>query len=619
MDTSVIRGKSLFFTLCQEKRGGCSIPYSGDLLSFFFDDQVPRLLSRPADFLSCILEEDRCRIRKSLTNALKSKSSFQGCFELSSRGENLIVELILSPRAGDRFSLSWDGFLRELPGQKEENKTEERESLFRRYVESAPDGIFLADSNGLFIDANPAACRITGYSRSELLGMPLSSLTYHEDRELTKESFLRVKTEGRTSNMCRFIKKDGTVRHWVVEAVSLEDGTFLGFNRDITEQRKLEDQLIQMEKMDAIGQLAGGVAHDFNNQIAVIMGYSEMLMNQLSDRKCLKFAKNILAAAHRSDDLTRKLLAFSRKELSVRKNINMNRIVGEVADILTHSFDRKISIRLDLKAKRPFVSGDPSQIQNVLMNLALNARDAMPNGGTLILSTRNIPLDEAFCRRISYRVDPGEFVELVVSDTGVGMDSHTVSHIFEPFYTTKDARKGTGMGLASVYGTVTNHKAVIDVESSPGEGTSFRLFFPCGEKSIDDAPAKLITQSVRGSATVMLVDDEEMIRGIGRDILEDLGYRVVSFERGPEALDYLKSEGGIDLVILDMIMPEMSGKEVFRSIKEIDNSIPVILSSGFSLTGEMRRLIDEGAKAYINKPYKLELFASIVSKALESV
>lgn len=492
-----------------------------------------------------------------------------------------------------------------------------REALFRRYIESAPDGIFLADKDGFFIDINGAACRITGYTKEELLGMPLASLTYPEDRELTRESFERVKTEGRTTNMCRFIKKDGTVRHWVIEAIKLDDGSFLGFNRDVTEQRKLEEQILQMEKMDAIGQLAGGIAHDFNNQIAVIMGYSEMLVSRIQDPKLLKFARNILASAHRSDDLTRKLLAFSHKGLYERKNININKTIGEAVDILIHSVDRKITIKLDLKAKHPFITGDPSQIQNAIMNLAINARDAMPSGGILKFSTRNIILYEDFCRKLSYRVDPGDFVEIIVSDTGVGMDNQTLNHIFEPFFTTKEVGKGTGMGLASVYGTVTNHKAVIEVESEPGEGSQFRLFFPCGEK-VQYPSVKSDPEAVRGNASIMLIDDEDMIRAVAQEILQELGYGVISFGSGTEALEYLKKNGNVDLVILDMIMPVMSGKEVFRNIMEIDSSIPVILSSGYSLSGDIQQLLDEGASAFINKPFHVDSFASVVGEVLKA-
>ncbi|MBN2656542.1 MAG: PAS domain S-box protein [Spirochaetales bacterium] len=490
------------------------------------------------------------------------------------------------------------------------------EARFRRYVESAPDGIFRADDKGFFIDVNQAACRITGYEKEELLGMPLSFLTHPDDRESTRESFKRVKSEGRTSNTCRFTRKDGTVRHWVIEAVRMDDGTFLGFNRDVTEQRKLEEQIIQMEKMDAIGQLAGGIAHDFNNQIAVIMGYSEMLVSRLEDPKHLKFAKSILASAHRSDDLTRKLLAFSHKGLYERKSININRTIGEAADILTHSFDRKISIKMDLKAKHPFISGDPSQMQNAIMNLALNARDAMPSGGTLLFATRNISLDKEFCRKLSHRVEPGQFVEITVSDTGTGMDSQTMSRIFEPFFTTKEMGKGTGMGLAGVYGTVTNHRAVIEVESEPGEGTVFRLSFPCGEKVIHE-PAKGSRAPVHGNASVMLIDDEDMLREVVREILEHHGYTVFSFSCGRDALDHLKNFGNIDVVILDMIMPVMGGKEVFRNIREIDNSIPVVLSSGYSLSGEIQQLLEEGAQAFLSKPFNLESLTSVISDVIK--
>jgi PAS domain S-box-containing protein len=611
-----------FFTLRRDRNGVFSLPYSGDLFSLFPGEKEIPFLKNPQSFYSLLQDSDRERVRSSLQKDLESGYSYENRFRLNRGREWVLGELILTRRVDEGPDWFWDGFFRilstERTGQElAEQALADSEALFRRYVESSPDGIFLADAQGRFLDVNEAACRITGYSREELIDMPLASLTYQDDLESTRVSFERVKSEGRTRNQCRFVRKNGQVCHWTTEAVKLDDGTFLGFNRDVTDQKKLEEQIVQMEKMEAIGQLAGGIAHDFNNQIAVIMGYSEMLVSRLDDPKLKRFAGNILSSARNSNDLTRKLLAFSRKGLEERRDLDIHHIIEEAADILSHTLDRKVTIEKDLKSEEPIVSGDSSQLQNLLMNLAINARDAMPEGGTLRFSTEDRIIDEDFCRKLAYRVDPGNFVEISVSDTGSGMDSQTLSHIFEPFFTTKEQGKGTGMGLSSVYGTVMSHRAVIDVDSLPGEGTVFRIAIPAGVGENRILPKDLPEVPARGEGSVVLVDDEYMIRQVAREILESLGYSVIPFADAADALDYLKKGGPADLAIVDLIMPGMRGDELFYRIRDFNRDLPVLFCSGYSLSEEARVLLDKGAAGFISKPFDVGTFAWKVDKALK--
>jgi|GEM_PF-2460850 len=492
------------------------------------------------------------------------------------------------------------------------------EAKLRNYLESAPDGIFVADREGYYLEVNKAACKITEYNREELLEMKISSITYGDDLEDALANFMKCVESGRSSGDFRYVTKSGKVKTWAVEAVKLSENRFLGFAKDITENKRVLEQLRQMEKMDAIGQLAGGIAHDFNNQIAVIMGYSEMLLSKLEDPKLKHFAENILASSHRSDDLTRKLLAFAHKGLYENSPVNIHKLIGEAVDILSHSLDKRISIRLNLKAEPSFIKGDQSQIQNMLLNLSLNARDAMPEGGKLSFETSNEILDETYCETLPYKVNPGPFIRISVSDDGVGIDEKDISRIFEPFFTTKKLGKGTGMGLASVFGAVSNHHGVIEVNSSAGAGTEFQMYFPLAEKPVFDKMNRGTYSMNNNNSTVLLVDDDELVRELGQDMLKTLGYKVLTCNDGIGAVDFFKENWQqIDLVILDMIMPGLSGKDVYRRMHEINSDIPVILSSGFSMTGDIQQLLDEGASAFIGKPFEVSRFSKILADLLK--
>jgi nitrogen-specific signal transduction histidine kinase/CheY-like chemotaxis protein len=379
----------------------------------------------------------------------------------------------------------------------------------------------------------------------------------------------------------------------------------VGIVEDVSERRQLEDNLRHMEKMDAIGQLAGGVAHDFNNQLGGIMGCADLLLNRLQEPKLQKYATDIIATSQRCADLTRQLLAFARKGQLQRIPVNIHLVLTEVAAILEHSIDKKINLVKHFKAKCPFTTGDPSQLQNALLNLSLNARDAMPQGGDLIFETSIAILDETYCASLPYEVEPGKYISISVTDTGVGMDAEIIRHIFEPFYTTKEVGKGTGMGLAAVYGTIKSHSGAINVYSELGHGTTFRLYLPLSEEEQGGGAEGKMVEPMPHSLRVLVVDDDDLLRNLAGVMLEELGCKVRTCINGLEGVKYYaKNWREIDLVILDMIMPVMNGRDAFLQMKKINPAVLVLLASGYSINGEAQELIQDGVHGFIQKPFR---------------
>ncbi len=394
---------------------------------------------------------------------------------------------------------------------------------------------------------------------------------------------------------------------------------FANISIDITERRKMQDRIRHSEKMEAIGQLAGGIAHDFNNQLMGIIGYAEMLASHLEDDTLKGDAENILKAARKAADLTKDLLAFSRRGKYLAGPVNVHNIIGDVVGILSHSVDKRIEIRTDLRAESCIVTGDPSQLQNALLNLGINAKDALPRGGGIVFSTENMDVAGTPLKELHGRPASGRCLVISVSDDGVGMDGNTVKHIFEPFFTTKKPGKGTGMGLPSVYGTVSNHHGSIDVKSEPGKGSTFTIFLPLSETGAGTAQSKTaVRKTVPKGTTILLVDDEEIVRMLVSSLLRSNGYSVHECADGAEAVEfYRKSWKEIGLVVLDMMMPRMNGRDAFMEMLSINKDIRAILMSGFSIDGEAQALLDAGMKAFLQKPFTSSELADAIEKALK--
>jgi PAS domain S-box-containing protein len=493
-----------------------------------------------------------------------------------------------------------------------------------------PDGWFLHDLAGDFIDGNRKIEELTGYSRGEFIGKNLLKLSLFSNDQMPKaEHLLAMNALNKPTGPDEFTfrRKDGTLVDVEMITHPVKIGAkrlVLGITRDITERKRaelekteLEAQLRHAHKMEAIGQLAGGVAHDFNNMLAAVMGFADLIKRRFGTAgpELSKYIGRIQDASKNMADLTAKLLAFARKGKLEMTSVPVNDIIVEVIRLLEHTIDKRIRIVQNLRGA-PAIYCDKTQMQNALVNLAVNARDAMPDGGELTFATDAVEFTGETGPFSSFAVTPGRYVSIRVTDTGIGMDEAIKSHIFEPFFTTKEMGKGTGLGLASVYGTVKGHSGYIEVESAVGKGTSFQLYFPLSEEQ-SLKPAELSQIVSAGKGTVLVVDDEELLRLMSEEMLTQIGYTVHSARDGKEAVEYyLNHFQHIDLVILDLIMPILGGYECFKQMKNINPGIKALVSSGFSMHGEASKCIDEGALGILHKPYNWALLSKFVAEAM---
>ncbi|MBN2718112.1 MAG: response regulator [Deltaproteobacteria bacterium] len=372
------------------------------------------------------------------------------------------------------------------------------------------------------------------------------------------------------------------------------------------EREKLQDELIHVQKMEAIGQLAGGIAHDFNNQLSGILGYAELLRYRATDEKLTRYASRIVTLAQRSADLNKRLLAFSRKSERSMVDVEIHGVIDEVIHILSHTISKDIHISHHLNAAAPVINGDPTQIQNALLNLAVNARDAMPNGGELTFESNMFRVETSQNEVGAFLLEPGEYLRVSIADTGIGMTEETIQRIYEPFFTTKQPGHGTGMGLAAVFGTMKMHNGGIEVISTPGQGTVFHLLFPAPRQVALAIPKGEVVEAVSSPGQkVMVIDDEGPVCEVFGEYMQNAGYSPHCYIDPQQALAFFeKNHRAISLVVLDMIMPQMKGSDVFYRLKEISPDVRVILVSGFSSDNAIQRLLDDGANAFIQKPFR---------------
>ncbi len=515
--------------------------------------------------------------------------------------------------------------------KKAEIALRESEERYRSLVETSPDAIMLSDLNGNILIKNLHASKLFGESLDSQSGsMCIFDLTPAEGKPHLESIFKEIKQKERIKAVeCLMKKKDGKIfpaeiSFSLVNASNDNGGAVISIVRNITERKKselekskLEDQFRAIYKMEAVGQLAGGIAHDFNNIMGAISGYADIIRHRYGeDPKLDKYAQMILSATTRASDLTGKLLTFARKSKLQMAAFDIHDVLNDVKGLLEYTIDKKIEISCKLNAADPVIIGDSTQFQSAIMNLALNSRDAMPDGGELVLRTENINLDKDFSKSRAYIVAPGYYVAVSVKDTGTGMDKQVLSHIFEPFYTTKDVGKGTGLGLASVYGTLKSHNGYIDVESEPGKGTSFTLYFPVNCKArrcSSEAPK----ECVPGKGHILVVDDEIFLLDAVQEMLTWLGYDISVCTNGKDAVEFVKRDpSNVDLVILDMMMPNMNGRECFRQLKELKNDIRTLIATGCKMDDELQQVLKEGAIGIIHKPFVSAQLAEAVQDAL---
>jgi two-component system cell cycle sensor histidine kinase/response regulator CckA len=497
------------------------------------------------------------------------------------------------------------------------------EKRYECLVNNSPDIIYTLGLDGSFTYVNPAWEKVLGHKAEEVIGKSFADLAHEEDVARCVHLFTKVKEGGETTRdtSCTLIHKTGTPRLFSMSgAPNLDAGGnvigVVGIFKDITEQRRLEGELAQAQKMKAIGTLAGGIAHDFNNLLMGIQGRASlMFLDTDSDHPHYEHLKGIEDIVESGAGLTKQLLGFARGGKYEVKPTSLNDLIDKTA----HLFGRtKKEITLHTGYQKDIWPSevDRGQIEQVLLNLYVNAWHAMDGGGDLYLRTKNVTLEKKDVTPLG--VAPGNYVKISVTDTGVGINEETQRRIFEPFFTTKEMGRGTGLGLASAYGIIQNHGGVIDVDSKEGKGTTFNIYLPASAKKIpkeEDRP----TTVLRGTESVLLVDDEDMIIDVGQEILEEMGYKVFLARSGKEAVEtYAKNKHKIDMVILDMIMPDMGGGEAYDRMKEVDPNVKVLLSSGYSIEGQASDILARGCNGFIQKPFSVKQLSHTIRQVLDS-
>jgi two-component system, cell cycle sensor histidine kinase and response regulator CckA len=504
----------------------------------------------------------------------------------------------------------------------------ESKERYQRLLESITSYVYTVTvANGVPVHtAHSAACHsVTGFTPEEFQadGELWSRITPDEDRQRLREATELLFLEKRAVTLEQRIRhKDGSLR-WISNTLVPTLGgdgvlsSYEGVVVDITERKRLEEQLAQSQKMESIGRLAGGVAHEFNNMLSVIIGSAELLKQQVAEADAGRgYLEHILKAARRSSEITRQLLAFSRKEIASPRPVDLNALVAESQKMISLFIGEDVRLSFHPAEGLWSVKIDPMQVDQILMNLAANARDAMPEGGSLVIELANIRIGEDYSH---YHLDasPGDYVQLAVTDTGVGMEQEVRERIFEPFFTTKKVGKGTGLGLATLYGIVSQNNGFVHVYSEPGHGTTFRICLP---RSLEGAVAEAAATAAApaGHGTILLVEDEEMLLQVASRQLEGLGYRVIKAATPVEAISLYQSAGAeIDLVLTDVVMPQMSGRELIERLREISPEVKALFMSGYTAEFVVQRGVVEQGVQYIQKPLDLNLLHQKIREILK--
>lgn len=494
----------------------------------------------------------------------------------------------------------------------------------RRTVEQSPDLVMICNRSGVLEYVNTAFEKLTGYERNEVIGQPLGMLkSEQEPGELYEEMWNTVLSGQPFNGTVVNRKKNGEsfILEKVITPLKNPEGAithFISTGRDVTDEKKLQSELQQSQKMEAIGRLAGGVAHDFNNLLMVISGYGELALESLPAENDLRpKVAEIVSASRRAADLTRQLLAFGRKQMQSLRLLDLNTELADIRRMLPRLIGEDIRFEfVPGKGLKP-VKADPVQIEQIVINLAVNARDAMPKGGELRVETRNVHLDQTYREKHAI-VPAGDYVLLQVSDTGIGIAAEHLPHIFEPFYTTKDEGKGTGLGLATVYGIVKQNGGFIWVYSEPKLGTTFKIYLPLAESGVLQASPPSGHEGLpRGSETILLVEDEAAVRQCTREFLTSQGYTVLEAVNGEEALKVSRAYcGPIQLMLTDVVMPRMSGPKVAEQLAAERPQMKILFASGYAESTVLRHGKIDVTAQFIEKPFSLSALARKIHDAL---
>jgi PAS domain S-box-containing protein len=541
---------------------------------------------------------------------------------LTNAGDPLIVEFIAGPQMADGTVTGVFGFARNITGRKRaEAALRESESAFRTLAETVAAGIYICRGTR-YIYVNAMAESLTGYSRDELLTMDIGDIIHPDHRQMVKErAAARQRGEAVPSRYeIKTLRKNEEVR-WmdVTASVMALQGqpAVLVSAFDITERKALEAQLLQAQKLESLGTLAGGIAHDFNNMLTGILGFTQLLSERVDPTSEIAAGlRRVDRLGQRAADMIRQLLTFSRKEVTEKTSLSLHPLLKEIGKLLGRTIPENIEIDLGLDRGDLRIEADPTQLHQVMMNLAINARDAMPQGGRLTIETARVQLSEGFCQSHA-GLEPGWYARLSVSDTGTGIPAEIRDRIFDPFFTTKEDGKGTGLGLAVVYGIVKNHGGAIDLDSETGRGTVFHVYLPLTEKQaeVETLPAVRMT---KGDETILLAEDEPVVLELGQMALEHFGYRVLTARDGQEAIEvYKANHEKIALVILDVVMPRVSGWEAFQEMKRLNPHLKVLMATGYDTDRTNAEQWQEaGACGLVRKPFQVHRLVQIVQTAL---
>lgn len=593
---------------------------------------VENWLSVPAGRLPFIHREDQAEFSQLFKNASAHGADHNLEFRATTAngGSIWLRSMLRAVRDAEGQVRRLRGVMLDVTERKQaESALRESEARKGAILESSLDGIITLDEDGRVIEFNAAAARILGYSRAEVVGRPLAEVLLPA-KLAESGSMLNFPAGGNGSLLGKRVEMTG-VRFDGSEfpaELSINSIAVAGRDvltvclRDLTERKQLERELWHSQKMEAVGQLAGGVAHDFNNLLTVIGGYSDLLLMHMPESDTLGrgSVSEIKKAGERAAALTRQLLAFSRRQVLAPQILDLNAVVSNMEKMMRRLIGEDVELVTALQENLSSVKADPGQLEQVLMNLAVNARDAMPQGGRLTIETHNAYLDEVFCRQHDATIAPGDYVVISVTDDGCGMDQDTLSRIFEPFFTTKEPGKGTGLGLATVYGIIKQSGGFIDAYSESGEGTTFKVYLPrANSLEAGEKPQEEAGRAQGGSETILLVEDEDAVRELVEGVLAASGYHVQTASRGDEALQIARRHSPpINLLLTDVVMPQMSGRELADQFALIHPETKVLFMSGYTETSMMRRGILNEDDQFIQKPFSADNLVRRIRSVLDA-
>lgn len=536
------------------------------------------------------------------------------------KGANQELDRKVEARTRDLSSAN-EGLRKEVESRaKAEQALRLSEERFRLLIENAQDSLFVFDRSGSFVDVNPQACRQLGYTREELMALSVTDIVVDLSAGEMQEMMGRVDSDGHLTREGAHRRKDGATFPVEVSLAAFDTTVgrrYQALGRDITSRQRLEEQLRQAQKMESVGRLAGGIAHDFNNLLSSIIGFSELtLMSLPPDDPLGDNLNEIIDAGQRAAGLTRQLLVFSRKQVLEMKVVDLNAVIENSTRMLGRMIGEDVVIKINPGPSLPPINADVGQLEQVLMNLVVNARDAMPRGGELVIETACVDLDEAYASG-HQDLAPGKYVMFSVTDSGSGIAPDVQERMFDPFFTTKEEGKGTGLGLATVYGIVRQHKGHIWVYSEPGRGATFKVHFPAVVEGDLEEGAPVRAETPRGSETILVVDDDLSVRRLIARTIDSLGYRTLVAGSSQEALEYFEETGGkIDVMLTDVIMPGMNGSRLAEIARSRNPEMKIMFMSGYPGDHIVGNELEEGT-TYLQKPIPLSVLATKIREVLD--